>query len=207
MAQNSSVISVAKATLIGGAVFLIPAFLVALVLAKVFGVLNSLTSAVGSSLGVESALGGLVLDLFRVLALALVGFLAGLVAQRGAAKRLRTKLDRVVLASVPGYAFVKGLAETIQQSEGMSGTLVPVLVTFDEYSQVAFETDRSPEGTVAVYLPGAPNPWSGNVMFVTADRVKELSVSVTDALQILRTLGKGSTQIAKAFRVHAESQS
>jgi uncharacterized membrane protein len=205
--SNSSVIPVAKATLIGGAVFLIPAFLVVFVLAKLFGILNSLTSAVGSGLGIESALGGLALDLFAILALALVCFLAGLVAQRSAARRLRSKLDRVLLASFPGYAFVKGLAETIHQSEGMSSTLVPVLVAFDEYSQVAFETDRSSEGTVAVYLPGAPNPWSGNVMFVTEDRVKKLAISVTDALQILRTLGKGSGGIAKAYRVHSETHS
>ena len=61
-------------------------------------------------------------------------------------------------------------------------TFVPILVTFDEYFQVAFETDRSVQGTVAIYLPGAPNPWSGNVVFVAANRVKNLSVSVTEAL-------------------------
>ena len=47
---------------------------------------------------------------------------------------------------------------------------------------MAFETDRSVQGTVAIYLPGAPNPWSGNVVFVAANRVKNLSVSVTEAL-------------------------
>ena len=59
---------------------------------------------------------------------------------------------------------------------------MPILVTFDEYFQVAFETDRTVQRTVAIYLPGAPNPWSGNVVFVAANRVKNLSVSVTEAL-------------------------
>ena len=50
----------------------------------------------------------------------------------------------MLLGSFPGYAFVKGLAENMQQSEEIASSFVPVLVRFDDYWQVAFETDRMP---------------------------------------------------------------
>jgi len=77
---------------------------------------------------------------------------------------LRTKLDQTLLSSFPGYAFVKGMAENIHQSEEMASASVPALVTFGESSQIAFETGCLRSGTVALYLAGAPNPWSGNVV-------------------------------------------
>ena len=196
--RNSSILDVAKATLLAGAVFMIPGFLAVFVLAKVFGILKSLAVALGPRLGIASMLGGVLLDVAAIAAIMLVCLVAGLFARRATAQRIRAKVDHVLLSSFPGYAFVKGLAENLQQSEEIASSFVPVLVTFDDYCQVAFETDRASAGTVAVYLPGAPNPWSGSVVFVSADRVKKLPVSLTEVLKILRVLGRGSEAIAAA---------
>jgi uncharacterized membrane protein len=189
-----------KARILGGAIFLIPGVLALWVLAKVFGLLRELALAVGSTLGIELPWGGVLLDVVVVAAVVFLCFLAGSIAERAAARRLRSKLDSVLLGAVPGYAFVKGLAENIQQSEAAASSFTPVLVTMDDCSQVAFETDRIEGGAVAVYLPGAPNPWSGNVIFVSPDRVKKLDVSATEALKILHALGRGSETLALAHR-------
>jgi uncharacterized membrane protein len=192
-----------KRIIVSGAIFLIPGFLAVWVLAKIFGLLRELAVSVGSTLGIEMPLGGLLLNIVVLAVIVLVCFLAGLIAERAAAKRIRSKLDNVLLGSFPGYAFVKGLAENIQQSEAASSSFIPVLVTLDDCSQVAFETDRIEEGAVAVYLPGAPNPWSGNVIFVSPDRVKKLPVSAPEALKILRTLGRGTEALVLANRALA----
>ncbi len=197
--SNSSFFDAVKATIVGGAVFLIPGFLAVWVLAKIFGLLKQLASSLGPKLGIATALGGVMLDIVAIAAILIVCLLAGLVAQRATAQRVRNRVDNVLLGSFPGYAFVKGLAENIQQSEAAASGFIPVLVTTDDCSQVAFETDRI-EGAVAVYLPGAPNPWSGNVIFVRPDQVKPLPVSVPEALKILRTLGRGSEALAAAHR-------
>lgn len=197
--SNSSIMVAAKATLLGGIVFLIPGFLAVFVLAKVFGMLKSLAVAVGPRFGIASALGGVLLDVAAIVAVALVCLLAGLVARRATAQRMRTKLDQLLLGAIPGYVFVKGLAENIQQNEAMASSFVPVLVAFDDYCQVAFETHRASGGSVAVYLPGAPNPWSGSVVLVREDRVKRLAVSVTETLKILRALGKGSDDLKAEY--------
>jgi uncharacterized membrane protein len=181
-----------KTTVVGGFVFLIPAAIVVVVLGKVIGALKMLAKALAPVFGVESFVGGLVLDLLALAVIVLLCFVAGLLARRASAKHMREKLDRTLLNSFPGYAFVKGFADNLRHTEEMAGSFVPVAVQFDDYDQIAFETHREPNnGKVSVYLPGAPNPWSGTVVYVSSERVKPLAITLTDAIRNIRTLGKG----------------
>jgi uncharacterized membrane protein len=185
-----------KTTVIGGFVFLIPAVIVVIVLGKVIGTLKTLATALSSFFGLESVVGGLVLELLAIAATVLVCFVTGLLAKRASAKRLRQRLDTTLLNTFPGYAFIKGFAENLRQAEELAGSFVPVLVRFDDYVQIAFETHRDSFGKVAVYLPGAPNPWSGTVVYVSQERVDPLAMTFTEALRNIRTLGKGPIEVA-----------
>ncbi len=201
MSENrSSILTAAKSTLIGGAVFLIPACLVVFALAKVFALLRSVAVGLGPRLGITGPLGGVLLDVAAIAVVLLMCFLAGLVARRATAQRLRNKIDQILLGSIPGYAFVKGLTDNMQQSQELSASFLPVWVRLDDFWQVAFETDRLPGGLVSLYLPGAPNPWSGSVVFVLAERVSKLPVPVSEAIKVIRTLGRGSEALAAEIR-------
>jgi uncharacterized membrane protein len=202
MTENkSSIMAAVRATLIGGVVFLIPACLAFFVLGKVFNILRALAKALGSWLGIAGPLGGLLLDVAASAVVLLLCLLAGLMARRATARRLRNKLDEILLGSFPGYAFVKGLAENMQQGQELATTFVPVLVRFDDFWQLAFETGRSPGDMVALYLPGAPNPWSGSVVFVLPERVSKLPIPVTEALKMVRALGRGSEALTDEILV------
>ena len=185
-----------KTTAIGGFVFLIPAVIVVITLGKLIAGLKTLAKALSPIFGIESSFGGFVLDIVAFAVAVLLCFAAGLLARRAAAKQVREKLDRSLLNFIPGYAFIKGFADNLRQTEEISGSFVPIMVRFDDYVQMAFETERLPNGKLAVYLPGAPNPWSGSVVFVSNDRIKPLSISLADALRNIRTLGKGSLNLA-----------
>ena len=199
--KTSSLVDAARATLIGGVVFLIPGFIVFFVLNKVFNLLRSFAGALGSWLGVELPMGGTLLNLAAIAAVLLICFLAGLLASRASAQRLRAKLDRMLLGSFPGYAFVKGLAESMQQSKELASSFLPVLLQSDDTWQMAFETDRMPEGLVAIYLPGAPNPWSGSVIYVPPERVKSLPISLAESIKVIGALGRGSEKLAAELRI------
>jgi uncharacterized membrane protein len=186
-----------KTTVVGGFVFLVPAVIVVVALGKLIGALKVLAKALAPLFGIETRLGGLVLDLLAVTVTILLCFVAGLLARRASAKRMREKLDATLLNSFPGYAFIKGFAENLRQTEELAGSFVPVLVRFDDYVQIAFETHREPGGKVAVYLPGAPNPWSGSVVYVANERIEPLQMTLTEALRNIRKLGKGSLDIVQ----------
>ncbi len=185
-----------KTTVVGGVVFLIPAVIVVIALGKLFGALKAMAKALAPLFGIESLVGGFILDLLAIAVIVLLCFAAGLLAKRATAKRLRARLDSTLLNSFPGYAFIKGFAENLRQTEEIAETFLPVLAQFDDYAQIAFETQREPAGKVAVYLPGAPNPWSGTIVYVSDERVKSLPMTLTEALRNIRTLGKGSIGIA-----------
>ena len=64
-----------------------------------------------------------------------------------------------------------------------AGSFIRVLLMWGDSYQVAFETDRIAGGAVSVYLPVAPNPWPGSVIFVSPEtKVNKLAVSVPEAL-------------------------
>ena len=53
-------------------------------------------------------------------------------------------------------------------------------------------------GNVVVFLPGAPNPWSGSVVYVSEDRVESLDMAPIDAVKNIRVLGRGSAKLASS---------
>ena len=89
---------------------------------------------------------------------------------------------------------MKGVTGGIRDDEAEK-VLKPVLVRFDDYSQVTFEADRTVEGMVAIYLPDAPNPRSGSVSYVTADRVEPIDTSFMAVVRTYKHLGRGSADI------------
>lgn len=184
-----------KATVIGGVFFLIPLAVVAVLVGKLVEVMRGVAGSLAPLLPVETPVGALVLNLFAVLVILGFCFLAGMAAQRAQAKKIVAKLETTLLAALPGYAFVKAFGDNMRRSDEISESFMPVSVQFDDYSQLAFEIEREPNGKVALYLPSAPNPWSGTVVYVTNDRVTRLSMSLNDALKNIRMLGKGSSTI------------
>ena len=181
-----------KATVIGGIFFLIPLAVVAILVGKLVHVMREVSGILLPLLPVDTHIGTFVLNLLAVLVILGFCFLAGLAAQRAHAKKIVAKLETTLLAALPGYAFIKGFGDNLRRSDEISESFIPVAVHFDDYSQLAFEIEREPHGKVALYLPSAPNPWSGTVVYVDPERVIRLSITLNEALKNIRMLGKGS---------------
>ncbi len=183
-----------KTTLIGGLLFLVPIIVIVAILGKAFGLMAALAAPLAAWIPID-AIGGVALaDLLVVAAIVVLCFAAGLVARSSAAVRAVQSVESGFLTSIPGYGFIKGMTEGLAGREG-SEALKPVLAKFDDASQVAFEIERNPDGRVVVYVPGAPDPWSGSVFVMTVDRVEPLEGSMPAAVKNIRTLGRGTTRL------------
>ena len=182
-----------KTTIIGGLVFLVPVVIVVAVVGKAFKIMLLVAKPVGTLIPTEYIGGITVANLLAVLAIALLCFIAGLLAKSGLAKKAYRSLNSVLLA-IPGYAFIKGFTDSMDSSEEAAKSLLPVIVRFDDNAQIGFEVERTGEGHVVVCLPGAPNPWSGSVVYFSKDRVKRLDITVAQAIRHIRGLGHGSAQ-------------
>jgi uncharacterized membrane protein len=131
----------------------------------------------------------------------LVVFLTGLLATNLIGRRLVHWWDQLlhripIVRSI--YASVKQVSDTLLKDSGQSFRKV-VLVEFPQPGQwtLAFIVG-APEGSIAaaiggslvtVYVPTAPNPTSGYVLMMPVDRVREIGISVDDALKFHVSLG------------------
>ena len=182
-----------RTIVIGGVVFLVPFAVVLLVLGKVFGVSRRLAEPLGAMIPIEAVAGVALANILAVVIILVACLVSGVVATSRWGQRLYQRVDEWLLNLVPRYAFVKSLTDSIggrQQS-----TMRPVLVRFDDLAQIAFEVERGPGDLVTVYLPGSPDPWSGSVSHVTADRVEAVAADFTTVVKSLRKIGRGSSEL------------
>ena len=84
-------LSFVKTTVVGGFVFLIPAVIVVIALGKVIGAMKAMAKALSPLFGIESLMGGLLLNILAVIVTILLCFAGGLLARRASAKRMRAR--------------------------------------------------------------------------------------------------------------------
>ena len=182
-----------RTTLIGGVIFLIPLVFVVVVFGKAFQIMKVIGTPVSNLIPVESFAGFALVETVTIVLMVLASLLAGLLAQSSWGRRVHEKLDSALL-HIPGYAWVKSVTGGMG-GEDAEEMLKPVLVRFDDQSQIAFEVDRATDGLVAVYLPGSPDPRSGAVSYVTEDRVQPVDAGFKVVLKTCRNFGRGSTDM------------
>ena len=181
-------------TLIGGVLFLIPLVFVVVVFGKAFQIMKVVATPIGKLIPIESVAGFAIVEILTASILILSCLLVGILARSPWGRKINEKLDAALLQMIPGYAWMKGVTGGIRD-EDAEEVLKPVLVRFDDQFQLAFEVDRAADGLVAVYLPGSPDPRSGAVSYVTADRIRPVDAGFKAVVKICKNLGRGSTKM------------
>ena len=183
-----------KTTLTGGIVFLLPVSVLLLILGKMHEVMVKLAAPLARWLPVDTVAGIAKADLLAIIAVVVLCFVAGLLSRSRLASRLVESLESRVLHSIPGYAFIKGL------TGGLAGgndedNLSPVLARFDDAWQVAFRVEDLSDGRVVLFVPGAPDPWSGSIVIMSEGRVQSLDHTMAAVVRNLRALGRRSSEL------------
>ena len=101
-------------------------------------------------------------------------------------------IDAKLLLFIPGYTYVKSMTSAFVDEEDSGKVLKPIVAILDDQSQLAFEVERTDDGQVVVFLPGTPDPRSGNAVYLNSDRVKPLDIEFGDVTRSLRIYGRGS---------------
>ena len=189
-----------KTTVLGGVLFLVPVVIFLAVIGKALKITSKLAAPIAGQLGFETIAGIAVAQVIAIFMLVLICFIAGLAAKTTHAKRFVQSLEANVLEKIPVYDFLKTKTTSVLNSEDAE-KMKSVLVRLDDSWQVAFEVERVEEGHVVIFMPGAPDPWSGSVRMVTEDRVTPLDLSIASAAKLMKRLGRGSHQIQQIFHI------
>ena len=145
---------------------------------------------------IESIGGVALINILVALIVIVICFIAGILATGKYIKKMQSLIVNGILVKIPGYLIIKAFMDRIITTEEASANFNPILVAFDDYEQLCFEIEKAANEKTIVYLPGAPNPWSGSVLYVDNSRVKHLNISVNEALKNIQSLGLGSKNIS-----------
>ncbi len=185
-----------KTTVLGGIVFLLPLIVVLAVVGHAMALLANVAAPLAAHFP-QHRIGGVAVASLVALALVLaLCYVAGLLARAAFARTLSENFEDRLHALYPRYTVIKAMAQRLGVSSGPSA-LKPVLATFDDHQLLAMEIERLDDGRVVVFLPGAPDPWSGSVVLVSPERVQAVPADISALNRCLKGLGRGSGAVLK----------
>ena len=187
-----------KTTIVGGLFFMAPIVVLFIIIAKAFDYAKKGLNVVLVHVPAASDLSAGAATALSVLVVALVCFLAGLVARSVTAQRVVNALESSVLSKIPAYEYLKqesasalGVAEI--------GELPVVFVPMEGGWQLGVRTEALSNDLISVFIPGAPDPHSGSVFFFSADSVRPAGVKMAAALNCLRRCGAGASALSATW--------
>jgi uncharacterized membrane protein len=186
-----------RTTIIGGLFLLAPIVVLTVIVAKALDFAKKGLNAVAVYVPAASDLSAGAATLLSVVFVALVCFLAGLVARTVTAQRVVDALESSVLSKIPAYDYLK---QESASALGAGLTELPVVfVPMEGGWQIGVQTETLNEGLVSIFVPGAPNPHSGSVFFFSTDTVRPAGMKLVTALNCLRRCGAGASALGASW--------
>ena len=182
-----------QATMAGGLLFLLPVVLIAIVLKQAMQLVGKIVRPISNYLPVEAVVGVWGETVLAAVVLILVSLIAGLVARTNVGRRITRWFEDSLLGGLPQYQMVKSMAEGLAHVESAEG-VDPALVSMEGGWQIGYLLEPLENGWVTVFLPQAPTPMSGNVMYLPADRVRPLGITIGQAMALVKHIGVGSAE-------------
>ncbi len=191
----SKILDFLKTTAIGGLLALLPLIVIGALLGKAVPIVLSVRDVLEEQFPWKTPAGFVVLLLLAIGIVLLLCFAAGLLARRSIGKWMTKHFEKTLMLLFPRYLVIKNqMADSIGGDENKP-RMKPVLARFNDSMRIGFEMERSEGGLVTVYLPGSPDPWAGNVVFLNADRVEPLDIEFGKAVATFEKLGRDSAAL------------
>jgi uncharacterized membrane protein len=184
-------------TLLGGAIFLLPLIVVIYVVGQGLGLMAKVAEPLVAALPNKSIGGVTLASVAALLLLLLLCFGAGVLAKAAFGRALSAKFEDKLQTLYPRYTVIKAMSQGLHGAVGQR-VPKPVLATFDDHQLIAFDMERLPDGRAVIYLPGAPDAWSGSVVLVPAERIQALDIDPSDLARSLQGLGRGTAALLSA---------
>jgi uncharacterized membrane protein len=185
-----------KSTVVGGLLFMVPLILFVVVLQKGMNIVGKIVVPLAKRFPEHTILGVGITTILSIAVIVILSFLFGLIARTAAGRRVRDWVEYTIMGRVPGYAVVKGMIQGATGLENEKDAQV-ALIRIEDAWQLGFVVEVHPDGHRTVYVPGAPNPSSGSVFYMTEDRIRPVDVNLPAVVKTIRHLGLGSKDLLK----------
>lgn len=185
------IISIIKATFIGGLVFLVPFFIVVMILVKTFEIMRRLIAPWVVKLGIHAIEGRLAIALIVILILVLICFVAGIVARSGVISARFPVLDMIAARLIPGYQILKAQSSE-KGAMNVQNPWQAVCIKLETSWRVGFIVEQSAGDYRTVFIPESPKMDSGEVHVLAVQEMEFVPIPADQAHACLRQFGTGA---------------
>jgi uncharacterized membrane protein len=198
-----------KTTAIGGLFFLLPLVVIGVLVGQVARVVWAVAVEVNQVLPTQTFVGYSLVIGISIGLIVLACFACGVFARRRFARQFSESVEKYVLMMFPRYAILKEQLTGNIGGEVLRNSLQPVLVRLPGHSRLGFEIERYAEHedaggavreSVTVYLPGSPDPWSGQTIVVQSHNVEQLASPFGETVAAFEQLGRGTQHLIHRYR-------
>ena len=179
-----------KNLLIGGIVFFIPLIILIGVIGKGFKALMPIIRPYASFLEGRRVFGLGMEIIISIGFILLIIMFAGMLSRMAFARMGVEKIENAFLTKLPGYSIIKSMLDNVGRLEEEDSMKV-VIAEVDDGWKFGFLTEELKDGKSAVFLPDAPHPWSGSLVYLAPEQITRTDIPITVVMKILRTLGQG----------------
>jgi len=183
-----------KATLLGGVIVVLPAWLTVLLVLKALSHLEVFVKPVSSHLP-QTLAHPRVMAILVLLALC---FLVGAAIQTAIGRKAERAAERAVLEKIPGYTVLRSLASRLSDHTE-TASFQPALVEMEEALVPAFIVERHSGDRCTVFIPSVPTPMAGAIYIIDNNRVHPLDLPAVSVMQCISKWGGGSDKLVAAF--------
>ena len=181
----------AKRLFVAGFLFLLPVFVVFIVVRKAWTALTATGAKIASVFGLQTTTGAAV---FTALLLIVICIVCGLLIVRfSSMKRFNQMVEGQLMKYIPGYGTYKALAEEkLQQKEKIIPWSPALLKTGNDSLQPVFIIEIDDAGNNIILIPAIPETNKGQLFIVKEERLERVSTfSANEFDKTLRSMGKG----------------
>ena len=177
-----------KSTILSGILFLLPVFVVMLILQKLYGKLTGFGAQMASMLGLKSVAGIGAASIATTVILLALFYLSGLIVKVAFISNFMGWVEKTFLQHIPGYLGYKVKMEEklLPKMENRTAALIQV----GEILRPGFLVNRD-QGKCVVFVPNTPDTNTGEVWVVEESRVRELGKADDAFLNGIRHSGRG----------------
>jgi hypothetical protein len=183
-----------KKLAIAGFFFLLPVFVIFVIVSKAFTALTSVGTKIAGVFGLKTIVGIGSVTIYTSLLLIIICMLCGMLVIKFSFMRKFSKMiERRLEEYIPGYDTYRVMAEEKLQQKGKILPYTPALLKTDnDLLQPVFIIEQDDAGNNTILIPGIPETNKGQIFIVKNERLKRISaVSANDFDASLKTMGTG----------------
>jgi uncharacterized membrane protein len=189
-----------RTALLGGVVVMLPIAILLFVAKWLVGLVTGLIEPFTSLIQTESKIQEMFVNFVVIAILIATCFFIGVFTRTRLGAFAFGAFESWLVKTIPGYSLVKETVRQLLGGKRLPFSGVALVRVFESPTlMTAFIVAKHDNGYVTVFAPTGPNPTTGFIFHLEANRVHPVAVPVEEAMRSIIACGIGSANIVRQF--------